>query len=60
MQYHTHCRVVLRKAMHKLVMLKTVRINSDSFAFKEKMTVSERRYLKKNTTNLCRGQIYAV
>jgi hypothetical protein len=43
-----------------LVSLKSFGINSDSFIFLEAVRVSERRYLKKNTTELCRGQIYAV
>ncbi|MCK4788204.1 MAG: hypothetical protein KAV87_30960, partial [Desulfobacteraceae bacterium] len=43
-----------------LVLFKSFGINIDSFLFLEVVRVSERRYLKKNTTDLCRGQIYAV
>jgi len=46
--------------MNKLVTFKSVGINIDFFIFLEAVWVSERRYLKKNTTELCRGQIYAV
>jgi hypothetical protein len=31
-----------------------------SYAFEEAMPVSERLYLKKNSTGLCRGQIFGV
>jgi len=37
-----------------------VDIDCDLFILMKAMGVSERRYLKKNTTDLCRGQIYAV
>ena len=43
-----------------LVTFKSVGIKINSLIIQEAMAVSERRYLKKNTTGLCRGQIYTV
>ncbi len=42
------------------VLFKNLGVNIDSFIFLEAVWVSERRYLKKNTTEICCGQIYAV
>ena len=52
--------LMLVRIFNSLAMFIRIGINGDLLILMKAMGVSERSYLKKNTTDLCRGQIYAV